>query len=205
MISKKILPSIFILIAGLFLGYNNLFAAELNFELVPNTSSGDKSAIINIKIDPQTKNLNVIEGSLIFKGQASADLSVQVENGNSILPLWPTPPQYNEKDKAINFVGGIPDGFNKEGLLFRLAISTASGGNLDISYNNGNAYLNDGMGTIEQITSKPLTLNLEPAEGNQTEGVTAGYKLLKNVILFLVLAAVLFVIYRYVYKKNINK
>jgi len=69
------------------------FAAELVFKIVPNDIVGDKAAIIEVRIDPKSKILNVAEGIISFRGIISDKLSVNIETGGSVMTLWPTPPQ----------------------------------------------------------------------------------------------------------------
>lgn len=182
-----------------------IFAAELTFKVIPNTGSSDNMALVEVRIDPESKRLNVVEGIIEFSGTALDGLTVQIENGQSILPLWPVSPQYIESEKAIHFTGGIPDGFNKEGLLFRLKLSSVTSGNLDISYINGNAYLNDGKGTKESVSSNSLSIHLDKTEYDQVTGIYSRYKQFKNGIIILLVIVVAFIILRYGYKKYIKK
>jgi len=135
-------------------------AAELSFQVIPNTEVDDKTTLVEVRIDPQSKTLNVVEGEIRFSGTASDELSVQVENGQSVLPLWPTPPHYDTDKKSVSFTGGVPSGFDSEGLLFKLRLSPTVSGTLTISYMNGNAYLNDGKGTNEFVSSESLDITV---------------------------------------------
>jgi len=182
-----------------------IFAAELTFKVIPNTGSIDDTTLVEVRIDPESKRLNVIEGTISFQGEVADDLLVQIENGQSILPLWPVPPQYIESEKAIHFTGGIPDGFNKEGLLFRLKLSSITSGNLDISYINGNAYLNDGKGTKDSVSSNSLSIHLDKIGNDQVTGIYSRYKQFKNGIIILLVIVGAFIVFRYGYKKYVKK
>jgi len=175
-----------------------VLGAELTFKVVPNIAVNDNTITVEVRIDPESKKLNVVEGTISFSGTASDNLSVQVENGQSVLPLWPVPPLYIESEKAINFTGGIPGGFDNEGLLFRMRLSSTLYGDLDISYVNGSAYLNDGKGTGESIYSEPLKIRIDL-------GASSGFTQLMYVMIALLIVAVLFIVYRYAYKRNIKK
>ena len=179
-----------------------LFAAELTFRVIPNEEINDTTTLVEIRIDPQSKQLNVVEGEILFSGTASDNLSVQVENGRSVLSMWPTPPQYDINKKSISFTGGVPFGFNSEGLLFRLRLSPRIFGVLSISYIHGNAYLNDGKGTKEFISSKSLDLNINNEEQNQIHEARFNSNIYTYAIIILSVAAVLMVMFRYGLKKN---
>lgn len=176
-----------------------LFAAELSFQ--PILSAGSSTpTVIEVRIDPQAKRLNVVEGVIRFSGEPSDDLFVEVENGQSILPIWPTPPQYNKDKKSISFTGGIPNGFDSPGLLFRVRISSAVSGDVTVSYSDGNAYLNDGKGTTEAVDSKPITVHVDKTLENAKTKASSGYG--TYVIILLSILVVLIVIFKYGFKKN---
>lgn len=180
------------LVTFLMLVPQSIFAAELYFKASPNND------FVDVRIDPQSKNLNVVEGEVKFSGSATEGLVVQVENGQSILPIWPTPPHYDADKKSIIFTGGVPNGFNIEGLLFRLRFSPVSSGNLNISY-EGNAYLNDGKGTKDDVSSKYLEININK---NGYDKKTSNFVIPKYVIITLLAIAVFVFIYKYVFKKK---
>jgi hypothetical protein len=144
-----------------------IFAAQLTFKLVPNSSAADGTAIVEAYLDPQAKKINVIEGVISFQGDV-ADLSVKTETGASVLTLWPTPPTYLADNKAVRFAGGVPQGFDKTGLLFRMRLSTASSSNISVLWSGGMAYLNDGQGTQESIFGRSITVNLDK-QNSETE------------------------------------
>lgn len=176
-----------------------LFAAEVYFQVIPHTGSSTPT-LVEVRIDPQSKKLNVVEGVLKFSGDALADSVIEVENGQSILPIWPTPPEYDNNKKSISFTGGIPNGFDSPGLLFKLRISASRSGDMSISYTDGNAYLNDGKGTKEAIDSEPLTVHVDKVLEPKTENTPFGFT--RYVIILLSTLAVLVVIFKYGFKKN---
>jgi hypothetical protein len=183
----------------------SLFAAEVTFHMIPNMEEGNKAALLEVRIDPQSKMLNVVEGEIVFSGTASDDMSVQVENGQSVLPLWPTAPQYDKDKKSISFAGGIPGGFDSEGLLFKLHISSRISGDLNVSYINGNAYLNDGKGTKEFVSSKPFNIMSGKNEQEQISKVSFGFNKYKYAIIILLAIALLMTIFKYGLKKNFKQ
>lgn len=206
MIMSKIFKSrlfVQIVLLLLFVIPQSIFAAELIFKIVPNTKAGDSTMIIEVRIDPESKEMNVVDGTIGFSGTISDNLSVQIENGQSILPLWPTPPEYIQSEKAIRFVGGIPGGFNNEGLLFRMRLIAPGSGNLVVFF-NGIGYLNDGKGTRENISYEPLDVSFDKNGNSKLVDTTSGFKGLKSVIIML-LIVVFFIMFLYGYKKIIKK
>ena len=137
-----------------------VYGAQLVFEPASNLTGDGQAAIIEIRIDPQSKVLNAVEGVITFQGSITDQLVVETETGGSVLTLWPIQPQYSATEKAIHFTGGVPGGFNQEGLLFRLRLFSPVSGVVNIGWTSGSAYLNDGKGTAESISSKSINVNL---------------------------------------------
>jgi hypothetical protein len=150
-----LLSSLFVLLLP-----QRIFAAQLFFQLAANSSPDDKAAIVEVRVDPESKLLNVVEGVILFQGENLDQTSVVVETGGSILSIWPTPPKYSSEEKTIRFAGGTPGGFNQDGLLFRLRLSSPVPDNIKITLIGGNAYLNDGQGTKDPLFNKSLAINL---------------------------------------------
>jgi len=183
----------------------DVFAAELTFTQIPNTGGGDNTALIEVRVDPQSKNLNVVEGEIKFSGSGLEELSVQVENGKSILPLWTLPPEYNKELRSIRFTGGVPYGFYTEGLIFQLQISNITTDDLEISFADGIAYENDGKGTKEAINSTPLKISTNKESGEDRSSIgrsLEGSPYAKIILLCVIIVAITFI---YVYKKNQKK
>ncbi len=192
----------------------SLFAAELNYRIVPNSNTDEyKSTVVEIRIDPEGKNLNVVEGSIIFNGPAVDTLSVEVSTEGSVFTMWPSEPVYNSLDKVINFVGGTPSGFNKEGLLMTLYLVSASSGDLDISWSGVKTYLNDGKGTEEGTKVNSIFIKLGDKYNQDVNKETysknerpvllfSGFNI-NNYVIVLILIIILMSAIFYGYKKNI--
>jgi hypothetical protein len=143
----------------IFLTPQTTLAAQLIFKVAPATSDG--VTIVEAYFNPEAKKINVVEGVISFQGATVNDLSVGVETGGSILTMWPTPPLYLAKDKVVRFVGGVPQGFDKEGLLFRMRLTSTSSSSVSVLWSGGMSYLNDGQGTKENIFARSVTVNLD--------------------------------------------
>jgi len=195
----------------------NSSAAELSFVVVPNIQAGDKVTTLEVRINPEGRNLNVVEGSVSFGGIVSDDLSVEINTDGSVFTMWPTEPSYNKSEKLIHFVGGTPNGLTKEGLLFRMRLSSSLDGNLDVSWSGVKTYLNDGLGTEESTKVKSISLNLN---AKNSDGVTVennpkddkvsevdtifpGFNITKSVRILLLIIILLSAIF-YGYKKFIK-
>ncbi|MCR4330800.1 MAG: hypothetical protein NUV49_02885 [Patescibacteria group bacterium] len=141
------------------------YAAEVYFRVVPSVDSG--AAIIEARINPEGTPLNVVEGTISLNGEALGKVpSILVETGGSILSYWAVSPWYSPDEEVIRFVGGVPGGFSHDSLLFRVYISSSTGGAATLSWVGGSAYENDGKGTKEGIFSRSITVSLLPVDPN---------------------------------------
>lgn len=148
----------------------NIFAAELTFKTILNNNiANDGATIIEVRIDPESKNLNVIEGTINIDGiKDLSESQIVIETGGSVLTLWPILPEYSPEEKVIRFSGGVPGGFDKEGLLFRMRLfTTIPESEVMISWLGGTAYLNDGKGTKENIKVRSIKVLLTRHDLNE--------------------------------------
>ncbi|QQG53010.1 MAG: hypothetical protein HY931_02130 [Candidatus Falkowbacteria bacterium] len=137
-----------------------ILAAQLIFKLAPNTIDGG-ATLVEVYLDPQSKKVNVVEGIISFQGTDISGLSVGTETGGSVLKLWPTPPTYSAGSQTVRFAGGVPQGFDQTGLLFRLRLASTASSSISVLWSGGMAYLNDGQGTQENIFARSITVNLD--------------------------------------------
>jgi hypothetical protein len=192
-------------------------AAQLTYTVVPNNKGRDTATLVEVRIDPEGKNINVIEGGITFAGISVDSLSVEINKENSALTLWPVEPVYNADERMIRFVGGTPEGLTKEGLVFTLRILTTSADNIDISWSGVKTYLNDGKGTEESTSVKSISLNMENKDSqsaseeinNKKEKsvdentIFSGFSTKNSGILLLVIILLSALLYGY--KKSIKK
>ena len=181
----------------------NAFAARIDFKTIENNAAG---AIVEVRIDPQSLDLNAVDGAIDFQGNIAKDLSVAAETGGSVLTIWPSGPAYSADEKVLRFTGGVPGGFGAESLLLRLRLSSEAAGEVKVSWVDGAAYMNNGLGTAVGISSNPITVDL----AGQNESLdTAIESLNKNflltnatmILIIVILTAAALVLLVYGYKK----
>ena len=144
-----------------------VLASTVSFEVIPNTVLGDSATIVEVTVDPEGKVINAIEGILQFQTTQYVEISsVVTETGDSAFSLWPVDPIYNDADKTVRFAGGVTKGFTEEDLVFRMRIFTAKGGQVSLAWIGGNAYVDDGLGTPDPVSSRSVTLLLSQSIPN---------------------------------------
>ncbi len=168
MTSKSSLHIVVVIIGylGLFFPIHT-YAAQVSFSLMPNEVVGDTATIVEVRLDTEGRDVNAIEGIVRLENAGTAVVSsAVVETGGSVLTLWPVAPTYSAVDGIIRFTGGIPEGFTREGLIFRIRIFASKPGTVSLSWIGGSAYLGDGKGTTESISSRSITISLSPSTPN---------------------------------------
>lgn len=156
--------------SALIFGLSPLYvhAVEVYFKVVPNEVLGDEAVIVEAYIDPQSTKINAVEGIVRLEPRGgTAFSSVVVETGGSVLSWWPVLPTYSKDGGVIRFTGGLPNGFNETGLLFRMRLFASHEGTLIVSWIGGAAYRNDGAGTREDISARSLAVSVLRGVPNQ--------------------------------------
>jgi len=142
-----------------------------------NLARGD-AQIISVRIDTdeaQDECINAVEGVLRFEGPVNP---IDVSLGNSIFSIWVERPTISANGREVTFAGGIPNGYcgRIEGdprltnNLFDVIVRTEA-----IAPENNQAviatatftdqtiaYLNDGLGTVAQLTLLPKSITVQP-------------------------------------------
>lgn len=175
------------------------FASQLEFQVVPNTDPRDNATIVGVYLDSNDKNINVVDGSISIKANDVGKLYVNPDTTDSVLTLWPTPPQFIDSEGILRFVGGVPNGFKGKVLILKMRLSSRVAGVANISWSDGSGYVNDGKGTLENISAESLSVNIKSTGDNSTKFYTQKWFI--GAIIFLIFVFVLFVIYGK--KKNI--
>lgn len=104
------------------------------------------NTVLEVRLDPEGKILNVVEGEINLLGGTN-ETDVKVDTNDSGISMWPTPAVYVDSEKAIHFVGGTPNGFSSEILVFSIVLTSKNQSNISVNFKNGAAYINDGLGT----------------------------------------------------------
>lgn len=107
------------------------------------------SFIVELRINTEDEEINAVEIGLTFP----VDLLevVDFSKGNSILTLWLAKPKIQKGE--IIFLGGIPGGFNGEGLLAKITFLGKEIDKSEISFKEiSQVLLNDGLGTPAKLS-----------------------------------------------------
>jgi len=113
---------IFILIINFVLFPVAVQGAVLYLEPASGEYYWDDVFVAEIKIDTEGEEINAVKIDLTFFQELleAKDFS----QGNSILAFWPEGPSFSNQEGTISFVGGVPGGFQGDGLLGKLVFQT---------------------------------------------------------------------------------
>lgn len=151
----------------LFSAPTTLFAAELSIQSFSETINKGDVFNVEIFLNSPSEAINALEGQINF----SSTLKLKAINfKGSVVSLWLTEPR-EEKLGAIIFAGVLPGGFKgamgsrealKEGNIFSLQFEALEEGNAEISFDDSKVYINDGNGTLGELTKKNLSFSVLP-------------------------------------------
>lgn len=142
----------FIFIIGIFFtsisGSTDVFAQTITFAPV---RESDKYIRVDVIVSSQ-EVINAIEGVV-----TSSRMPQSVITGNSLVPFWIQSPDI--MGNKISFSGIIPGGFSGSGTVFSFLVP--SGKNIEFSFDSGQVFKNDGLGTPISLSGEKLTLSPE--------------------------------------------
>lgn len=126
---------------------------------------------VNIRVDTQGECINAVEINVAFSNAILQ--AIDFNDANSILNLWIKKPEINQIDGKIIFAGGIPNGYCGQisgdpgksnligAIMFRSATDNINSNNGQISFlPDSRVLLNDGMGTLANLTTKNLDFQI---------------------------------------------
>jgi hypothetical protein len=150
-----------------FIQVNCAKAARIFPELSTFIESGKKVYQLSLFINTESESLNVIKGRLSFSFDNFS--FVRQNRGGSIANLWLKSPTLVSQGE-IEFIGGIPNGFNGErGYLFSEIFAPNTNTNnrqqlMDIGIRDLSVFLNDGKGTEKILGDEQFPLKLDEAQ-----------------------------------------
>ena len=142
-----------------------LVASAATLYLLPQSQTIYKNDtfLVEVRLDTEGEEINVVEAKLKFP----SDL-LKVENfstGGSILTLWIKEPEFERGE--ISLIGGIPQGFQSDGLIGKITFLGKEIGKTEINFGeDSKVLLNDGKGTPAALSfSEGNYLVIEKPEG----------------------------------------
>ncbi len=161
-------------------------AATLYIDPPTVTLNRGDAVTLSVRLDTnesESECINAIDAVITYdEGVSPVDISV----GESILPVWVEYPTINKETRQITLAGGIPNGYcgrvsgdprltNKiVELVFRAPGLSVGGGaetnSVTVSFApETTAYLNDGFGTVANLTTLGATIALSKEVGSDIQ------------------------------------
>ncbi len=158
--NKKIF---FIVLVGLVFAPSFVSATTLFFDTKEKDFFVGDNIVVDVRADSEGKEINAIEGKIFFD-YASKNISVgDLSVAGSAFSLWPQKPSLSMNEKEVSFIGGIPDGINSKDLVvFKIILNLDKPGKVTFKTSEINAYLNDGKGTKDAVSTDNFELNILP-------------------------------------------
>ena len=119
--------------------------------------------LFSVRIDSEGKNINAVEGEVLLDHAVDAASLTDINTSGSTFTLWPNKPLPSERNARISFAGGVPGGFvSKDAIVFNVVLKLHKTGQIALSPDNIEVYLNDGKGTKDEVGVKDLIVNVLP-------------------------------------------
>ncbi len=143
-------------------------AAEVYFAPYTGDIHPNDIFVLEARISSPDELINVADGAFLFDTDALEVKELSV--GGSAFSLWAHGPSFSNTTGRVNFVGGIPDGFqHKDGLILKAIFRAKQEGETALFFESGfSLLLSDGNGTSIRPQTHPITLHIaeRPAQGS---------------------------------------
>lgn len=144
-------------------------------EVTPSVSEAapGQSFTLTVVLFADETAVNVAEGRILIPEGVHVDAA---SVAGAAFTLWPSPPSYSPVENAVLFSGGVPGGIagRTSGTLFTIRARADEAGSYVFSPRAVNAYLDDGSGTPDTVTTSSAVVSVHegasaPAGVNQAK------------------------------------
>ena len=120
---------------------------------------------VNVILDTDGKNINVVEGKVVFSGLKNKDIKIKdISVAGSVLSIWTRKPSLSLNDNSVTFSGGSLENFSGSNLnLFKVFVEVDSVGKLQITQADVVGYVDDGSGTKVAYKNSTGVFDILPA------------------------------------------
>ena len=152
-----------ILVFSTFLLPGSVLASSVYIDTNHSEFFAGDTILFSVRIDSESKDINAVEGEVLLDHAADGASLTDINTAGSKFSLWPGNPLPSEHNTRISFAGGAPGGFvSKDAIVFNVVLKLHKTGQIALSPNNIEVYLNDGKGTKDEVRVKDLIVNVLP-------------------------------------------
>ncbi|MCK5491360.1 MAG: hypothetical protein KAI67_05980 [Candidatus Pacebacteria bacterium] len=118
--------------------------------------------IKNLYIDTEESKINTIESKINFNQDILE--AVDVITGDSVIELWVGEPAISNKNGSVEFIGGIPGGYDGNDIILKIIFKAKKTGNCNLYLSDTKILLNDGKATEDKtnLLNDSLTIIEKP-------------------------------------------
>lgn len=121
------------------------------------------SILFSVRIDTEGKDINAVEGEIVLDHAVGAASLVDLNTSGSAFSLWPGKPLPSLRNTRVSFAGGSPGGLpSEDATIFNVVLKLEEAGQIALSPDYINVYLNDGNGTTDTVSVKNLVIDVLP-------------------------------------------
>ncbi len=156
-----------LLIIGVLFVPHSVFASTVYIDTNHSEFFVGDTILFSVRIDSESKDINAVEGEILLDHAADAVSLTDINISGSPFSLWPSKPLPSERNTRVSFVGGSPGGLvSKDAIVFNVVLKLEKTGQIALSPNNIEVYLNDGKGTKDEVRVKDLIVDVLPKKSD---------------------------------------
>ncbi len=146
-------------------------AAELSFSPASGSFASGAEFAVKVLVQPGTDSINAADGAIGFDKDLLS--VVGISKDGSAFSLWTAEPAFSNSGGTINFSGGTPTAFAKEGTVVTITFKGKKPGSATLSFTKGSILAADGKGTdvYTQGGTANLTITEAAAEPEAEEDI----------------------------------
>lgn len=163
--NKKIF--FFILVLSAVLLPYSVFASTLYIDTDRSDFFVGDTIQFTVRINSENKEINAVEGEILLDYLTGAASLADLNTAGSPFSLWPDKPLPSENNTSVSFVGGSPGGLiSTDAIVLNILLKLQKPGQITLSPNNIEVYLNDGKGTKDNVSINALQINVLPEQSD---------------------------------------
>lgn len=114
--------------------------------------------IKTLYIDTESRKINTIESKINFDEDILEAIDIITED--SVVKFWAKTPTISNENGSIEFTGGIPGGYEGEGVILKIIFKAKKTGSCKLNLSGTKTLLDDGMATEDKISLLDNSYNI---------------------------------------------
>lgn len=142
---------------------HSVFASNIYIDTSHQDFFVGDTIMFSVRVDSENRNINAIVGDVLMDYPTDLISLIDINTSGSKFSLWPGKPLPSLSNTSVSFAGGSPGGFNsKDAIVLNIVLKLQKAGQIILTPDNIEVYLNDGKGTKDEVSVKNLVIDVLP-------------------------------------------